>query len=135
MHLNGCFSNSRIAWMEKIRLQYLQVNKMTDCCYKLLYVMNNGWLILLNIHVDQDNAMENAIRALFPQSIQVVWHMLKKYKEQSNQMYDQHLKLKDKSISVINHPLNPEQFEIEWATMCDEFGMHDRVTMQALYND
>jgi hypothetical protein len=77
--------------------------------------MNNGWLILLNIHVDQDNAMENAIRALFPQSMQVVWHMLKKYKEQLNQMYDQHLKLKDKSISVINHPLNPEQFEIEWA--------------------
>jgi hypothetical protein len=61
--------------------------------------------------------------------------MLKKYKDQLNQMYDQHPKLKDKLISVINHPLSPEQFEVEWVAMCDEFGLHDRVTMQALYND
>jgi hypothetical protein len=61
--------------------------------------------------------------------------MLKKYKDQLNQMYDQHPKLKDKLISVINHPLNPEQFEAEWAAMCDEFCLHDRVTMQTLYND
>jgi hypothetical protein len=61
--------------------------------------------------------------------------MLKKYKYQLNQMYDQHPILKDKFISVINHPLNPKQFEAEWAAMCDEFGLHDRVTMLALYND
>jgi hypothetical protein len=36
---------------------------------------------------------------------------------------------------VINHPLNPEQFEAEWTTMCDEFGLNDRVIMQALYNE
>jgi hypothetical protein len=42
---------------------------------------------------------------------------------------------KDKLISVINHPLNPEQFETEWVAMCDEFGLHNRVTMQALYNE
>jgi hypothetical protein len=81
--------------------------------------------------------MENAIRALFPQTFHMLcrWHMLKKYKDQLNQMYDQHPKLKDKLISVINHPLNPKQFEVEWAAMCDEFGLHDRVTMEALYND
>jgi hypothetical protein len=50
-------------------------------------------------------------------------------------MYNQHHKLKDKLIYVINHPLNPEQFETEWVAMCDEFGLHDRVTMPALYND
>jgi hypothetical protein len=61
--------------------------------------------------------------------------MLKKYKDQLNQMHDQHLKLKDKLISVINHPLNLEQFEAAWEEMCDEFGLHYRVTMQALYND
>jgi hypothetical protein len=61
--------------------------------------------------------------------------MLKKYKDQLNQMYDQHPKLKDKLIYVINHSLNPEQFEAEWAAMCDKFNLHDRVTMQALYND
>jgi hypothetical protein len=61
--------------------------------------------------------------------------MLKKYKDQLNQIYDQHPKLKDKLISVINHPLNPEQFEAEWASMCDEFGLHDRMTMQALYDE
>jgi hypothetical protein len=38
---------------------------MADCCYKLLSVMKNGLLILLKIPADQDNAMENAIRALF----------------------------------------------------------------------
>jgi hypothetical protein len=33
------------------------------------------------------------------------------------------------------HLLNPEQFEVAWAAMSDEFSLHDRVTMQALYND
>jgi transposase-like protein len=110
---------------------------MADCCYKLMSVMKNSWLILLNIPTDQDNAMENAIRALFPQIFHRFcrWHMLKKYKDQLNQMYNQHPKLKDKLISMINHSLNQEQFEAEWATMCDEFGLHDRVAMQALYND
>jgi hypothetical protein len=81
--------------------------------------------------------MENAIRALFPQTFHMLcrWHMLKKYKDQLNQTYDQHPKLKDKLISVINHPLNPKQFEVEWVAMCDEFSLHDRVTMEALYND
>jgi uncharacterized protein (DUF2236 family) len=60
--------------------------------------------------------------------------MLEKYKYQLNQMYDQHPKLKDKLKSMINHPLNPEQFDAAWAQMCDDFGLHDRVTMQALYN-
>jgi hypothetical protein len=36
---------------------------------------------------------------------------------------------------VINHPLNPEKFEAEWTAMCDKFGLHNRVTMQALHND
>jgi hypothetical protein len=61
--------------------------------------------------------------------------MLKKYKDQLNQMYDRHPKLKDKLISVINHLLNLEQFEAEWTTMCDEFGLHDRMTMQVWYNE
>jgi hypothetical protein len=61
--------------------------------------------------------------------------MLKKYKDQLNQMYDLHPKLKDKLIYVINPLLNLEQFEAALAAMCDEFGLHDRVTMQALYND
>jgi hypothetical protein len=61
--------------------------------------------------------------------------MLKKYKDQLNQMYDQHPKLKDKLIYVVNHPLNLEQFEPAWAKICDEFILHDRVTVQALYND
>jgi hypothetical protein len=80
--------------------------------------------------------MENAIRALFPQTIHrfCKWHMLKKYKDQLNQMYDQHPKLKCKLIYVINHLRNPEQFKAARAEMCDEFGLHDRVTMHALYN-
>jgi hypothetical protein len=89
---------------------------------------------LLKIHADKDNAMENAIIALFPHTYHRFcrWHMLKKYKDQLNQMYDQHPKLKDKLISVINHPLNPEQFEGEWAAMLDEFGLHDRVTISVV---
>jgi hypothetical protein len=100
-------------------------------------MMKNGWPILLKITTNQDNAMENTIKALFPQTFHrfCKWHMLKKYKDQLSQMYDQHPKLKDKLISMINHLLNPEQFEVEWASMCDEFDLHDRVTMQALYND
>jgi transposase-like protein len=71
---------------------------------------------LLKIPADQDNAMENAIRALFPQTFHKFcrWHMLKKHKYHLNQMYDHHPKLKDKLIFVINHQLNSEQFEVEW---------------------
>jgi hypothetical protein len=92
---------------------------------------------LLKIPTDQDNAMENTIRALFPRTYHMFcrWHVLNKYKDQLNQMYDQHTKLEDKLIYVINHPLNPEQFEAEWAALCDEFNLHDRVTMHALYNE
>jgi hypothetical protein len=61
--------------------------------------------------------------------------MIKKYNDQLNEMYDQHPKLKDRLIYVINHPLNLEQFEAEWVVMCDEFGLHDRVTMHTLYNN
>jgi hypothetical protein len=75
--------------------------------------------------------MENAMRALFPHTFHRFcrWHMLKKYKYQLNQMYDQHPKLMDKFKFVLNHPLNPEQFEIECVVMYDEFGLHDRVMM------
>jgi hypothetical protein len=81
--------------------------------------------------------MENAIGALFPQTFHrfCKWHMPNKYKDQLNQMYDQYPKLKDKLISMINHLLNPEQFEAEWVATCDEFDLHDIVTMQTLYND
>jgi len=89
------------------------------------------------ILTDQDNAMQNAIRTLFPRTIHRFcrWHMVKKCKDQLNQMYDQHPKLKDKLTSVINHPLNPEQFEAAWAQILDEFSLHDSSTMQKLYND
>jgi hypothetical protein len=79
--------------------------------------------------------MKNAIRVLFPHTFDRFcrWHMLKKYKDHLNQLYDQHSKLNDKLISVINHPLIPQQFEAEWPAMCDEFNLHDRVMMRALY--
>jgi hypothetical protein len=60
--------------------------------------------------------------------------MLKKYKDQLNQMYDQHSKLKNKLIYVINQLLNPKQFEAEWEAMLDAFGLHG-VTMQVLYSE
>jgi hypothetical protein len=92
---------------------------------------------LLRIPAVQDNAMENTIRALLPRTYHKFcrWNMLKKYNDPLNQMYDQHPKFKDKLISVINHPLNPEQFKVEWTTMCDEFNLHHRMTMHALYNE
>jgi hypothetical protein len=75
--------------------------------------------------------MENANSALFPLTYHrsCRWHMLMKYKDQLDQMYDQHPKLKDKLIYVINDMLNPEQFEAEWVAMCHEFNLHDRLTM------
>ena len=50
-------------------------------------------------------------------------------------MYDQHPKLKDKLTFVINHPLNPTEFEGAWADMLDEFSLHERTTMQKLFDD
>jgi hypothetical protein len=37
--------------------------------------------------------------------------MLKKYRDPLKKMYDKHRALKDKLTSMINHPLNPAEFE------------------------
>jgi uncharacterized protein (DUF2236 family) len=81
--------------------------------------------------------MENAIRGLFTETYHRFcrWHMLKKYRDSLNQMYDQHAKLKDRLTSVINHPLTPAEFEGAWKAMLDEFNLHERSALQALYND
>jgi len=81
--------------------------------------------------------MQNAIRGLFPNTYHRLcrWHMLKKYRDALKQMYDQHAKLKDRLASVINDPITPAEFEGAWSTMLDEFNLHDRSALQALYND
>lgn len=80
--------------------------------------------------------MENAIRVLFSQTYHRLyrWHMIKKYRDPLKQMYDEHRGLKDKLTSVINHPLNPAEFESAWKEMLDEFNLHERVTMQKLFH-
>jgi hypothetical protein len=81
--------------------------------------------------------MANAIAEQFPRTYHRLcrWHMLKKYKDSLNQMYDQHAELKARLTSVINHPLRPADFERAWQEMLDTFELHESSTLQALYNE
>ena len=50
-------------------------------------------------------------------------------------MYDQHEGLKDRLTSVIDHLLTTTEFEKAWGDMVEEFELHNRITMQKLYDE
>jgi hypothetical protein len=123
--------------MEKIWLQYLHENKMVDRGYKLLSVMRNGWLIFVKKSCKSRQCNEKCHQSLVPTYISQVLQMahVEEIERSAEPNAGPTYYTKDKLISMINHPLNLEQFEAEWVPMCDEFSLHDRVTMQALYNE
>ena len=76
---------------------------------------------------DQDNTMENAIPIVFTQTYHRFcrWHMVRKYRDPLNQLYKDNDGLCDKLTSVINHPLNPAEFERAWSGMIEEFKLNE----------
>jgi hypothetical protein len=49
--------------------------------------------------------------------------MLKKYRAELKKLYKQHVGLKIKLLTVINHPLTPTEFEAAWNELVDEYGI------------
>lgn len=62
------------------------------------------------------------------------WHMLKKYKSELKKLYKQHVGLKIKLLTVINHPLTPAELEAAWKELVKEYGIQEDETMKGLYD-
>jgi hypothetical protein len=60
---------------------------------------------------------------------------VKKYKNTLNQMYAQNEGLKDRLTIFINHPLTPFEFENVWQRMLEDYNLHEKMTMQKLYDE
>ena len=62
------------------------------------------------------------------------WHILRLWEFELDQLYIQHkdMKLKEKLESLINYPLGPTQFEVEWNRLVDECGIVEHPAIKAL---
>jgi len=63
------------------------------------------------------------------------WHILRPWEFELDQLYTQHkdMKLKEKLESLINYPLGPTQFEVEWNRLVDECGIAEHPAIKALW--
>jgi hypothetical protein len=81
--------------------------------------------------------MEKAISNIFESTTHRFcrWHMLKKYKDTLNQMYEQNERQKERLTTVINHPLTPSEFESAWERMLGDYNLYEKVMMKKLYDE
>jgi hypothetical protein len=79
--------------------------------------------------------MAVAIKSVFTKTIHRLcrWHTMKKYKEGLWKLYKAHEGLKEKLHIVINHPLTPEEFDVAWKVLVDEYGIHENVAIDGLW--
>ncbi|KAG2628624.1 hypothetical protein PVAP13_3KG250027 [Panicum virgatum] len=86
---------------------------------------------------DEDPAMRQAIKVVFDKTHHrnCRWHILRLWEFELDQLYIQHkdMKLKEKLESLINYPLGPTQFEVEWKRLVDECGIADHPAIKALW--
>ena len=70
--------------------------------------------------------MRQAIKVVFDKTHHrnCRWHILRPWEFELDQLYTQHkdMKLKEKLESLINYPLGPMQFEVEWKRLVDACG-------------
>ncbi|KAM0870442.1 hypothetical protein ACQ4PT_039995 [Festuca glaucescens] len=87
------------------------------------------------ILTDQDQAMANAIRRVFLETIHRLcrWHMLNKHTVELNKLYYLHKGLEEKLLTAVNHPLTPLEFENAWKEMVTEHGLQNDPTLRGLY--
>ena len=64
------------------------------------------------------------------------WNILRPWEYELDQLYDQHKNknLKERLESLINYPLGPTQFEIEWIRLVDECGIAENPAIKALWD-
>ena len=86
---------------------------------------------------DDDPAMRQAIKVVFDKTHHrnCRWHILRPWEFELDQLYTQHkdMKLKEKLESLINYPLGPTQFEVEWNRLVDECGIAEHPAIKALW--
>ena len=86
---------------------------------------------------DEDPAMRQAIKVVFDKTHHrnCRWHILRPWEFELDQLYTQHkdMKLKEKLESLINYPLGPTQFEVEWNRLVDECGIVEHPAIKALW--
>ena len=86
---------------------------------------------------DEDPAMRQAIKVVFDKTHHrnCRWHILRPWEFELDQLYTQHkdMKLKEKLESLINYPLVPTQFEVEWNRLVDECGIAEHPAIKALW--
>ena len=87
---------------------------------------------------DEDPTMRQAIGMVFDktQHRNCRWHILRPWEYELDQLYIQHKKknLKERLESLINYPLGPMQFEIEWIRLVDECGIAETPAIKALWD-
>ncbi|RLN05436.1 protein FAR1-RELATED SEQUENCE 4-like [Panicum miliaceum] len=78
---------------------------------------------------DEDPAMEQAIPMVFDKSQHrnCRWHITRPWEFELDQLYTLHKdkNLKEKLESLINYPLGPMQFEVEWQKLVNKCGIAD----------
>ena len=81
--------------------------------------------------------MMRAIKVVFDKTHHrnCCWHILRPWEFELDQHYTQHkdMKLKEKLESLINYPLGPMQFEVEWNRLVDECGIAEHPAIKALW--
>ncbi|PNT60839.1 hypothetical protein BRADI_5g06601v3, partial [Brachypodium distachyon] len=87
------------------------------------------------ILTDQDQAMANALQAVFVRTIHRLcrWHMLNKHAESLNKLYHSNKGLEEKLLTAVNHPLTPAEFENAWQEMVSEYELESDPTLCSLY--
>ena len=81
--------------------------------------------------------MRQAIKVVFDKTHHrnCRWHILRPWEFELDQLYTQHkdMKLKEKFEYLINYPLGPTQFEVEWNRLVDECGIVEHPAIKALW--
>jgi hypothetical protein len=84
-------------------------------------------ILIFDNSTDEDPAMREAIKFVFDKSQHgnCRWHITKMWDYELEELYKLH---KDKNLrhrleSLINYPLGPTHFEVEWKKQVDECGI------------
>ncbi|XP_066347564.1 protein FAR1-RELATED SEQUENCE 5-like [Miscanthus floridulus] len=90
------------------------------------------------ILTDEDPAMKVAVELVFfkSQHRNCHWHIIRPWEFELDQLYTEHKdkNLKERLESLINYPLGPTQFEVEWEKLVDECGIADHPAIRALWD-
>ncbi|CAL4905934.1 unnamed protein product [Urochloa decumbens] len=90
------------------------------------------------ILTDEDPAMRIAIGLVLKKSQHrnCRWHITRVWEYDLDQLYSQHKdkNLKERFESLINYPLGPTQFEVEWKNLVDECGIAEHPAIRALWD-